>query len=38
MGVFDEELSALKEQVLKLCGMVESAIRDSVRALVERQR
>jgi phosphate transport system protein len=37
MGVFDEELSALKEQVLKLCGMVESAIRDSVRALVERQ-
>jgi len=37
MGVFDEELSALKEQVLKLCGMVESAIRDSVRSLVERQ-
>jgi phosphate transport system protein len=37
MGVFDEELSALKEQVLKLCGMVEYAIRDSVRSLVERQ-
>jgi phosphate transport system protein len=37
MGVFDEELSALKEQVLKLCGMVEVAIRDSVRSLVERQ-
>jgi phosphate transport system protein len=37
MGVFDEELSALKEQVLKLCGMVEFAIRDSVRSLVERQ-
>jgi phosphate transport system protein len=37
MGIFDEELSALKEQVLKLCGMVEFAIRDSVRSLVERQ-
>jgi phosphate transport system protein len=37
MGVFDEELSALKEKVLKLCGTVESAIRDSVRSLVERQ-
>jgi phosphate transport system protein len=37
MGVFDEELSTLKEQVLKLCGMVEVAIRDSVRSLVERQ-
>ena len=36
MGVFDEELSALKEQVLKLCCMVEVAIRDSVRSLVER--
>jgi phosphate transport system protein len=37
MAVFDEELSDLKEQVLKLCGMVEFAIRDSVRSLVERQ-
>jgi phosphate transport system protein len=36
MALFDEELSALKEQVLKLCSMVEFAIRDSVRSLVER--
>lgn len=37
MGIFDEELSALKEQVLKLCAMVESAICDSVHSLVERK-
>jgi len=36
MAIFDEELSALKERVLKLGLMVETAIRDSVKALVER--
>lgn len=34
--VFDNELEALKERVLKLGSMVETAIRDSVRSLVER--
>jgi phosphate transport system protein len=36
MAIFDEELSALKERVLELGGMVETAIRDSVRSLIER--
>ncbi|MEW6161711.1 MAG: phosphate signaling complex protein PhoU [Nitrospirota bacterium] len=36
MAIFDEELGALKEKVLKLGSMVETAIRDSVRSLVER--
>ncbi|MBI5187467.1 MAG: phosphate signaling complex protein PhoU [Nitrospirae bacterium] len=36
MGVFDDELKALKERVLKLGSIVENAIRDSVRSLVER--
>jgi len=36
MAIFDEELNALKEKVLKLCCMVEVAIRDSVHSLVER--
>ena len=36
MVIFDEELTALKERVLKLGFMVENAIRDSVRSLVER--
>jgi phosphate transport system protein len=36
MAIFDEELGALKERVLKLGSMVEAAIRDSVRSLVER--
>jgi phosphate transport system protein len=36
MAIFDEELSALKEKVLKLGLMVENAIRDSVKALIER--
>ncbi|MEW6584734.1 MAG: phosphate signaling complex protein PhoU [Nitrospirota bacterium] len=35
-AIFDEELIALKERVLKLGLMVETAIRDSVKALVER--
>jgi phosphate transport system protein len=36
MAIFDDELSALKEKVLKLGSMVEAAIRDSVKSLVER--
>lgn len=36
MAIFDEELKALRERVLKLGGMVETAIRDSVKSLVER--
>src|SRR3990170_6248464 len=36
MAVFDEELKALREMILKLCSMVECAIRDSVNSLVER--
>jgi phosphate transport system protein len=36
MAIFDEELDALKERVLKLGFMVETAIRDSVKSLVER--
>jgi len=36
MPVFDNELDSLKEKVLTLGTMVETAIRDSVRSLVER--
>jgi phosphate transport system protein len=36
MGIFDEELKSLREKVLKLGVMVENAIRDSVRSLIER--
>jgi phosphate transport system protein len=36
MAIFDEELSALKEKVLKLGCMVEGAVRDSVRSLIEK--
>jgi phosphate transport system protein len=36
MGIFDDELKILRERVLKLGCMVENAIRDSVKALVER--
>ncbi|MEW6418268.1 MAG: phosphate signaling complex protein PhoU [Nitrospirota bacterium] len=36
MAIFDEELNALKEKVLKLGYMVEAAIRDSVKSLIER--
>lgn len=35
-AIFDEELNALKEKILKLGCMVENAVRDSVKALVER--
>ncbi len=36
MSVFDEELMHLKEKVLKMGGMVEEAVKDSVRSLVDR--
>ncbi|MEW6161712.1 MAG: phosphate signaling complex protein PhoU [Nitrospirota bacterium] len=36
MAIFDEELNALKEKVLKLGCMVEAVIRDSVNSLIER--
>jgi phosphate transport system protein len=36
MIIFDEELKSLREKVLKLGVMVENGIRDSVRALIER--
>jgi phosphate transport system protein len=36
MAIFDEELSALKEMVLKLGSMVETAIHNSVQSLVGR--
>jgi phosphate transport system protein len=36
MAIFDEELKELRERVLKLGFMVENAVRDSVKALIER--
>jgi len=36
MSIFDEELLRLKEKVLKMGAMIEEAIKDSVRSLVER--
>ena len=36
MAIFEDELKALREKVLKLGSMVETAIRDSVKALVDR--
>ncbi|MBS1112395.1 MAG: phoU [Nitrospirae bacterium] len=36
MGIFDDELKALREMILKLGCMVENAVRDSVKALVDR--
>lgn len=36
MSIFDEELRALRERVLKIGSLVEMAIRDSVKSLVER--
>ena len=36
MSIFDVELKELRERVLKLGIMVENAIRDSVKALIER--
>lgn len=36
MHTFDEELQKLNEKVLRMGALVESSIRDSIRALVER--
>jgi len=36
MTIFDEELMHLKELVLKMGAMVENAVKDSIRSLVER--
>jgi phosphate transport system protein len=36
MAIFDEELRLLKEKVLKIGSLVEEAIRDSIKSLVER--
>lgn len=36
MLIFDEELKSLKEKILRMGLLVEAAIRDSIKALVER--
>lgn len=36
MSIFDEELQRLKEKLLKMGSLVEDAIKNSIRALVER--
>ena len=36
MAIFDEELQRLKERVLRMGLLVEAAIRDSIKSLVER--
>jgi len=36
MTIFDEELAGLKEKILKMGLLVEAAIRDSIKSLVER--
>jgi phosphate transport system protein len=36
MSLFDEELTGLKEKILRMGAMVESAVKDSINALVER--
>ncbi len=36
MGIFDEELAALKEKILKMGLLVDAAVRDSIKSLVER--
>jgi len=36
MAIFDDELMQLKEKIVKMGSMVEEAIRNSIRALVER--
>ena len=36
MAIFDEELRSLKEKVLKVGSLVETALHDSIRSLVER--
>jgi phosphate transport system protein len=37
MTIFDDELKGLREKVLQLGSLVENAIRDSVKSLVERE-
>jgi len=36
MVIFDEELAALKEKILKMGLLVDAAVRDSIKSLVER--
>ena len=36
MAIFDDELRSLKEKILKVGSLVETAIQDSIRSLVER--
>jgi len=36
MAIFDEELRVLKDKVLKIGSLIEAAIQDSVKSLVER--
>ncbi|HTR44416.1 MAG TPA: phosphate signaling complex protein PhoU [Thermodesulfovibrionales bacterium] len=36
MSLFDDELTGLKEKILRMGAMVESAVKDSINALVER--
>lgn len=36
MAIFDEELAKLKEKILEMGALVESSIRDSIKALLER--
>jgi phosphate transport system protein len=36
MSLFDDELTGLKEKILRMGGMVESAVKDSINALIER--
>jgi phosphate transport system protein len=36
MAIFDEELRVLKDRVLKIGSLIEAAIQDSVKSLVER--
>jgi phosphate transport system protein len=36
MAIFDDELRSLKEKILKVGSLVETAINDSIRSLVER--
>ncbi|GAB4413774.1 MAG: phosphate signaling complex protein PhoU [Thermodesulfovibrionales bacterium] len=36
MAIFDDELTGLKEKILKMGLLVEAAVRDSIKSLVER--
>lgn len=37
MAIFDEEIRSLKEKILKMGFLVETAIRDSIKSLVDRE-